>query len=754
MTAVKETQGVSQVASVEYEAENPSQDRIVIKNGAHFLIMNDQGMMPLSRGVPAPFGLFRDDTRYMSAWQIFINKTHPRMLARDIASGFQAEFVYGNPKVDGIPEQSVLIARSIVIEDRLCEKLVVTNYHSRAVDVEIAMVLDSDFADMFEVRGAKRPARGSLHPVREKVISKNISSDSGAERSSSGGKRSAASGKQLLFSYRGLDGSLMRSVVEFRAGVVLPVIENGVAVFKLSLKPQQEHIIESSVVTVAEMEIDGVAFRNEKSTKRARSFDGTKKRAVEGFDNWRKSGVSVTTGNTAFNDILERAYRDLYILRQPTPKGMCIGAGTPWFAAAFGRDQAVTALQLLHVQPSLAKEVIEVLAAYQGKRYDAYTEERPGKILHELRLGEMARCGEIPFKPYYGTVDATPLWLMLVTRYVAATGDMDLVRKLWSNIQAALDFLDSQVGATGYLTYGGRVGAALSNQGWKDSGDSIMYSDGKLARAPIALCEPQGYLYEAWARLTVIAYDLGEKELAQRLARKAQALRLRFNSDFWMKEHDFVALALDSEGEQCDVVSSNPGHLLSTGILFATKAQLVARKLMSPEMFCGWGIRTLAEGQAAYNPMSYHNGSVWPHDNGMAVEGLCAIGRTKDAHRVLQGLFNAAQHQPDQRLPELFCGFNNAQMQGPIRYPVSCVPQAWAAGTMFQIVMACLGIDLQPDKLRIVEPAVPAWLGTVEVKGLRVGGARVDLRFDTEDGGKTNVFVVRNKNKVSVEIER
>lgn len=746
MTAVKETQGVLQGANVEYEAENPSQDRIVIKNGAHFLIMNDQGMMPLSRGVPAPFGLFRDDTRYMSAWQIYVNKTHPRLLARDIASGFQAEFVYGNPKVDDLPEQSVLVTRSVVIEDRLSEKLVVTNYHSKAVDVEIAIVFDSDFADMFEVRGAKRPARGSMETVEVTDIAK------GKVR----GRRSsglAGVGKRLVFSYRGLDGSVMKSTVEILSGDVAPSLTDGVAVFKLHLKPHQEHVIESSVVTHADAEIDGVAYKNDKSARRRRSFEGTQKRAVEGFERWQAGGAIITTGDTAFNAILERAMRDLYILRQPTPKGTCIGAGTPWFAAAFGRDQAVTALQMLHVQPSIAREVIEVLAAYQGKRHDAFTEERPGKILHELRLGEMARLGEIPFKPYYGTVDATPLWLMLVTRYVSATGDMEFVRKLWPNVLAALDFLDSQVGPTGYLTYGGRAGAALANQGWKDSGDSIMYADGTLARAPIALCEPQGYLYEAWARLVGIASDLGETRLAEGLARKAKALRIRFHNDFWMPKHEYVALALDRDGEQCDVVSSNPGHLLSTGILFASRAQLVARKLMSPEMFCGWGIRTLAAGEAAYNPMSYHNGSVWPHDNGMVLEGLCAVGRARDAHRVLRGLFAAAQHQPDQRLPELFCGFDNPQTQGPIRYPVSCVPQAWAAGTMFQILTACLGIEVRPDKLRIVEPAVPAWLGSVTVTGLRVGKARVDLQFDTVDGGKTRVTVLRNKKNIHIEVD-
>lgn len=733
MQAVDRATGVPPTENTAYEAENPSQDRLVIKNGAHFLITDERGMMPLSRGVPAPFGLFRDDTRYLSAWQIFINKVHPRLLASDIGSGFQAGFVYGNPKLDGIPEQSVLIERNLVIDDRLCEKLDVTNYHTMAVDIELAIVFDTDFADMFEVRGAKRPQRGRLN---------------GPHLRSLRGKRP---GKQLALTYRGLDGSLMRTAIDLRAGAVVPQFEKDAIVFKLHLRPQQKLTIEVSVSTHAEASLNGVSYRN--TRRRSESFDRTKARTTAGYARWRKEGATVTTGDTTINDILERAYRDIYTLRQPTPNGICVAAGTPWFAAAFGRDQAITALQLLTVLPSLAREVISVLAAHQGQKHDDYTEERPGKIMHELRLGEMARCGEIPFKPYYGTVDATPLWLMLVSRYVSTTGDFELARQLWGNIEGALAHLAQEIGPTGYLTYGGRAGAALSNQGWKDSGDSIMYSDGKLARAPIALCEPQGYLYEAWVRLSVVARKLGKEELATDLARKARSLKLRFLQDFWMPEHNFIALALDGDDEQCDVVSSNPGHLLSTGILDEPRAQLVAEKLMSTEMFCGWGIRTLASSEKAYNPMSYHNGSVWPHDNGMTVDGLCSLGRDKDAHRVLRGLTAAAQHQPDLRLPELFCGFDNPQSQGPIRYPVSCVPQAWAAGTMMQILVACLGIQIFPDRLSIVSPSIPDWLGHVVIEGLTVAGSRIDLRFATTGNGSTEVTVLRNSRNVPIEID-
>lgn len=731
MNTVDKTQPVNAA----YEAENPSQDRLVIKNGSHFLILDERGMMPISQDVPAPFGLFRDDTRYLSAWQIYINRTHPRLLSRDITGGFQAEFVYGNQKVDGIPEQSVLIARSLVIADRFCEKLVVTNFHTRAVDVEIAIVFDTDFADMFEVRGAKRPARGTLNRRRVRSL---------------GG---AQSGKRIACSYRGIDGSVMRSAIDIRAGQAPITIEPTAALVKLHLEPGQAHTIETAVVTNIEAQLDGVPFTNPTSTRRSTTFDKARERAVSDYAAWRESGCTITTGNTTLNDVLDRAYRDLYILRQPTPQGMCMGAGTPWFAAAFGRDQAVTALQLLNVLPNVAREVISVLAAYQGKLYDTYTEERPGKIMHELRLGEMARTGEIPFKPYYGTVDATPLWLLLVARYVAKTRDFDFANRIWPNVEAALNFLAKSVHATGYLTYGGIPGAALSNQGWKDSGDSIMYSNGKLARAPIALCEPQGYLHEAWARLSVLASDMGKQERAEDLARRAMALKRRFTRDFWMPEHKFVALALDGNGDHCDVVSSNPGHLLATGILDDEKANLVANKLMSKSMFCGWGVRTLAEGEAAFNPMSYHNGSVWPHDNAMTAEGLCLIGRTRDAHRILSGLLAAAAHQADLRLPELFCGFANPQSQGPIRYPVSCVPQAWAAGTMFQILTACLGLETEANRLDVIEPSIPAWVGHVVVNNLVVGDRRVDLRFDTTGDGRTEVTVLQNSGNVTIHIE-
>ncbi len=729
-------------------------------------------MMPLSKGEPAPFGLFRDDTRYLSGWQVYINGTHPRLLASEIDKGFTAKFVYGNSKVGDLPEQSLMLSRDLVIADGLYEQLVVTNFNTHPVDCEIAIVFDADFADMFEVRGSKRPARGTTSGAK-------IESD----KSEPG--QAAMDGKNVSMAYTGLDKYTMRTLLRFRSPGVEPTITNAtpqsqmpgtIARFPLHLKARESQSIETSCRTWTDARFAGSPYMSGEKQPYA-NFAEALSKAQSDYQQWRADGATITTSDTALNDILDRAYRDLYILRQGTPRGTCLAAGTPWFACAFGRDQAVTALEMLVMRPDLAREVITILAAYQGTKHDNYTEERPGKILHELRLGEMARLGEIPFKPYYGTVDATPLWLMLVVRYARETGDMQTIKQVWPNVERALAYLDTEIGDNGYLRYGGKPGAALSNQGWKDSGDAVMYANGQLARAPIALCEPQGYVYEAWSGLAEIAAQLGHGDLSVKLANRASALKNRFNQDFWMPEKKFVALALDGQGKQCDVISSNPGHLLATGILDDERARAVAGRMMQPDMFCGWGIRTLSASEAAYNPMSYHNGSVWPHDNALAVEGLSSVGMKVEAYKVMEGLKLAAQHQADMRLPELFCGFPRKDANAPIRYPVSCVPQAWAAGSMFLILSSCLGIkpDAPSKTLRISHPYLPEWLDSVAFKGLKVGDGKVDLRFcHTSDGGtvavttggetytktgrgqaseKTRVEIVRNEGNVSVKIE-
>jgi glycogen debranching enzyme len=681
------------------EAANPNHSRLALKQGKHFMVLALSGMMP--DATACGYGLYCDDTRYLSRWELTLNQRDLVLLSSSCEEGFTGSFVYGNPALPGLPEQSLMVRRQlVVVGDGMHEKLTVSNYRNRPAEVELTIRYAADFADMFEVRAQRRARRGQYAIPRQ-----------------------SRKGRRVLLGYTGLDGALMQTAIDF-LGRRPDYLDAFQARFALKLGPRQSQALEVAVTT----RYRGREARSGTSGR----FDNRLAELRAGYERWRAAGASISTDNATFNELLERCYRDLYMLRQPTPRGPALAAGIPWFAVAFGRDQAITAMQTLPLMPGLSREVIGVLAAYQGTGYDDYTEESPGRIMHELRLGEMARLREIPFVPYYGTVDATALWLRLLCRYVEWTWDLGLARRLWPRVRQALAYLDREIEAGGgYLRYGGRGDAALTNQGWKDSGDSVMYRDGELARPPVALCEPQGYLYAAWRQLSRLAAMLGHPRVSARLARQASALKQRFNQDFWMEAPGFVALALDGQGRQCDVISSNPGHLLATAILDDARAASVAETLMGQEMFCGWGIRTLSAGERAYNPMSYHNGSVWPHDNSLAVEGLCAIGRRSSAHAVMAGLFEAARHQADLRLPELFCGFERAGSAGPVRYPVSCVPQAWAAGSMLQMLTACLGLvpDAKRKELHVVSPSLPSWLGAVTVTGLRVGDGAVDLRF-------------------------
>ena len=393
------------------------------------------------------------------------------------------------------------------------------------------------------------------------------------------------------------------------------------------------------------------------------------------------------------------------------------------------------------------------MAAYQGTKYDNFRAEKPGKIMHELRLGELARLNLIPHTPYYGTVDATSLWLMLIARYYEWTGDEDYIRSLWPKITLALQWLDLEA-ESGYISYKRESPDGLENQGWKDSGDSVGHANGQLAEPPIALCEAQAYLYAARVAIAPIADQFKEHELAEKLRTQSAILKKAFMRDFWMMPEQFPALALDGKGDQVKVVSSNAGHCLWAGIVDGDSANLVADKLLSKEIDTGWGLRTLSTQAAMYNPISYHNGSVWPHDNAIIMEGLRRVGRIEDAHKILEGMVAVAQNEPDFRLPELVCGFERTDWGRPIDYPVSCSPQAWAAGSVFQMLTACL--NFQPDArnkiLRIVDPCLPDWLEKLTVKGLRVGASELDISFETLNGN-TFCQILKKTGQLRVIIE-
>jgi len=694
--------------------------RLILKYGSHFLVMDESGLMPA--GTAYGYGLYNDDTRYLSSLNMSLNGKSPVLLSASTDEGYAGRFIYGNAAdpASGAAEQQIMLKREIVLLEGVYEKITVTNFSNSRVSIDLGIEYGSDFADMFEVRGMGRKRRGQLQKAQFAGASEKASS--------------------VVIAYDGLDKKAMSTRVLFNQKA--SSIDKDRATFKFELQGQESKVINMSVKTMFE-----TGFRPENDSV---FYDEMKRAADSGYKTWRSQTATVTTSNTEFNRLLSRSERDIYILRQSSPRGNCLAAGIPWFAVAFGRDQEITSMQTMMFFPGLAREVIDVLAAYQGTTTDSFTEEKPGRIMHELRLGEMARLREIAFVPYFGTVDATPLFLVLVSRYFDQTGDLEFIKKHWDKIEASLKYLETE-SPSGYLVYGGKPGAALSNQGWKDSGDSVMYADGKLAKAPIALCEVQGYLYTAWSKAARMADLLGHKERARELENRAAKLQKKFLADFWMPEQKCFALALDGDGRQCDVLSSNVGHLLSSGILDQKDANLVADALMRPEMFCGWGVRTLSSSQSAYNPMSYHNGSVWPHDNAMTIEGLCLVDRKDDAKRIMTGLFETAKFRSDMRLPELFCGFSDKQLDRPVWYPVSCAPQAWAAGSVFQMLAGCLGLipDATNGVLRVNKPSLPEWLDKVEVKGLRVGEGQCDLSFELKDG-KTKCTVVSKTDKLKV----
>ncbi len=672
-----------------------------LKQGDTFAVLDAYG--DVQAAGPAAEGLFHEDTRYLSRFVMAIERERPLLLSSRVTRDNTVLAVdLANPDIyeDGrlkFARDQVHLLRSKVLDDGVCfERLEIRSFADHAVALALRYGFDADFADMFEVRGQTRAARGQM---LEPAI----------------GEGSIALG------YRGRDDVVRRTHIRFDPPPAS--IRRREARYELLLPPHGALTVNVTILCEREGFAPGCA----------EDFAGAAAKAAARVEALRRGAAGIASSNTAFNGWIDRCEADLDMLLTDQPTGPYPYAGIPWFNTAFGRDGIISALQTLWLMPQISRGVLAFLAATQARETDPARDAEPGKILHETRKSEMAALGEVPFGRYYGTVDATPLFVMLAAAYHRRTGDTGFIQTIWPNIEAALLWMKSQADGSGdgFLAYDRRAENGLSNQGWKDSGDSVFHADGRLAAAPIALVEVQAYAYAALEGAAAMARALGAEARAEILAAEALMLRRRFDAAFWCEEIGTYALALDGGKHPCRVRTSNAGHALFAGISEPGRAARVAATLMGEEHFSGWGIRTLATSERRYNPMSYHNGSIWPHDNGLIAMGFARYGLRAPLLRLVEELFDASTFFELHRLPELFCGFVRRPGEGPTLYPVACSPQAWSSAAAFALVGASLGVSFHPEiaQIRFTRPALPRFIDELRIERLSMGEVAVDLHF-------------------------
>jgi glycogen debranching enzyme len=663
-------------------------------------------------------GIFHEGTRYINRIQLLINGIKPLLLSSSIRQDNDVLSVdLTNPALNAcdVSENSIHISRSQIIRNGIYhEEISLTNYNEISCQLELSFAFGADFRDIFEIRGTQRNVQ-----THKPTLSPQKSG--------------------MNFNYTGLDDILRRTEIIFSEKENL-AIENNTAKFLLSLKPNKAHKIEYTIYFKSEEE-HLIADINESA---ASNYDEIQQKIQDDLKKRKSLFANIITDNEQFNHWINRSGVDLHSLLAETIHGLYPYAGVPWYNTAFGRDGIITAMEILWLAPAVAKDALYFLVQTQASKLIAAKDAEPGKIIHEMRTGEMANTGEVPFKEYYGTVDATPLFLILAGMYYKRTADIATIKNLWSNIKAAIEWINNfgDIDGDGFVEYKHKAENGLTNQGWKDSHDSIMHSNGALAEPPIALIEVQGYVFAAKQYTSTLAKALNEIEYASKLEKEAADLKKSFNEKFWDEDPGFYVLALDGDKKPCKVVSSNPGHCLFTGIVASERAEILAKTLLGDNMFSGWGIRTLSAGEVRFNPMSYHNGSVWPHDNALIAFGLAKYGYRKEVLKIMQGLFDASLFIELQRLPELFCGFDRRQDLGPTDYPVACSPQAWSVGTVFMLLQACLQIEIDATTKTLVfnKPQLPDYLEKITITQLRVD----EDYFDFE--------VYRNKHDVGFHV--
>ena len=691
-----------------------------LKSNDTFLVLDELGDVGASAG--GTDGLFHCDTRFLSRLELLISGMQPLLLGSTLSDDnflLTADLTNPDIVVDGhvvFQKDTIHIVRSIFLwDDTVHQRVGIRNHGALPVTLDITLRVGSDFADLFEVRGAIRKKHGSLERMRV---------DSG----------------KLLYVYRGLDNRVRRTTVNFNPQPTR--LDTGEATYRLDLPA-------GAIFSLF------VAVTCENSRLSHASFTRTLLSARRKMLASKAGAGSVETSNETFNEMLCRAAADLNMLTTETPQGLYPYAGIPWFSTTFGRDGIITALQMMWLAPEIARGVLRRLAAYQAIADDPDADAQPGKILHEMRAGEMAALHEIPFGLYYGSVDATPLFVLLAGLYFERTGDQETITELWPAIEAALQWIDGpgDPDKDRLVEYRRLSADGLANQGWKDSFDAIFHADGSLVEGDIALVEVQGYVFAAKRLAARCARSLGLIDRARALEADTERLAENFDAAFWCPEISSYAIALDGAKNPCRVRSSNAGHALFAGIAANDRATKVANALMGANSFSGWGIRTIAKGEARFNPMSYHNGSVWPHDNALVALGFARYGLKDAVVRLFSAMFDAATHMDLRRLPELFCGFQRQRQRGPTLYPVACTPQAWASAVPFALLDASLGFEFDTHKaeIRLRDPRLPPFLEEITIRGLRLGRSEADLRI-RRSSGSVELDVVRSKGAIRFSI--
>jgi glycogen debranching enzyme len=695
-------------------------DYRVIKENDLFLMTDKTGDIPA--GNEAGHGLYTKDTRFLSGFEIRINDQKPILLSSSAGTNYIATIRMTNPHMESdgkliLWRESVELERQrFIYEGALYETVAFTNFYPKPVKFDFTTQFESDFADMFVVRGFQNGTFGETLPDVHEY-------------------------RKVIKGYKGKDGIERQTHICWDRNETA-IHENGTVAFTLELAPKERQAVTFFIAPF----IDGKGPEQIPVNQAIEQLKAS-------YKEWDENTTSVVSDLPLFDHLYNRGLQDLRVLLTDLGHGSFPVAGLPWYAVPFGRDSLIAALQMLPAEPNVAKGTLLTMAAYQGTKEDVWRDEEPGKIMHEIRYGELALTNQVPFTPYYGTIDATPLFLLLAAEYVQWTGDIALIEKLMPNIERAFDWIDQYGDADGdrFVEYNQKSSKGIANQGWKDSGDSVVHKNGDYAKAPIALAEVQGYVYQVKTKLAPILRQLGNEEIAAKLEHSAEELRERFEANFWMENEGFYAIALDADKKQVQSVTTNPGHILMSGMLQPERAQLVVRRLVAADMFSGYGIRTMSTESAGYNPMSYHDGSIWPHDNSLVLLGMSRCGYKTESMQVIEGLMKAAESFEYHRLPELYCGYDDSVGE-PVPYPVACSPQAWAAGTPLVFLQAMLGIE--PDTLGgaiRLNPVLPSGMTELTVRNMAVAQGRLSLHVQLDRQTDTiAVIVLQNSTGLQV----